>query len=104
MLDNHGVEIFVFLPLFFALGVYEFYVNTFVSSYHPDTVGERNTRFFPEDRFFGFVYDGRVDHDGGSEKFIFSWFFFSLAGRDDSDIFSNLWCCQTYSFIFKHRR
>lgn len=67
MLDDNGVEIFVFLLLLFAFDIQKLYLDTFVSLDHTGTVGEWNTRFFSYYSFFGFVYDDRIDHDGLSQ-------------------------------------
>jgi len=103
VLDDDGVEILVFLLLLFPLSVGEFYVNSFMSPDHTSAVWKRDTCFFSENRFLGSVYDFGIDHDGSSEKFIFFGFLFSLAGGDDSDIFSHLWSGQSYAFVFVHR-
>ena len=103
VLDDHRIEIFVFLLLLLPFDIEKFYMDTFVSSDHPGAIRQWDARLFPENRFFGCVYDFRVDHDSGSEKFIFFRFFFSLAGSDNSDILSYLWSGESDSFVFIHR-
>lgn len=90
MLDDHGIEILVFLALFFAFEVHKFYGNPLVSSDHAGTIRQGNTCFFPENRLFGSVQDFRVDHDGGSEEFVFFRLLLPLTGCYDSDILSDL--------------